>query len=170
MDLPIPPQPWLHPEVDVRASRIDGQGLFARVPLDAGVVVVRLGGHVVGTDELRALIAAAEADASYVDTVTIAADRHLVLPPDTPVHYGNHSCDPTMWHVDKFAIATRHPVAAGAELTVDYATQSGVAGWSMTCACGTALCRGLVTAEDWRRPELQERYAGHWWRVTEAEG
>ena len=170
MELPIPPQPWLHPEVDVRASRIDGQGLFASVPLAAGVVVVRPGGHVVGTDELRALIAAAEADAPYVDTVTIAADRHLVLPPGTPVHYGNHSCDPTTWHVDQFAIATRHPVAAGAELTVDYATQSGVAGWSMTCACGTALCRRLVTAEDWRRPELRERYAGHWLRVTEGEG
>ena len=68
-----------------------------------------------------------------------------MLPPDTAVHYGNHSCDPTMWHVDQFAIATRHQVAAGDELTVDYATQSGLAGWSMTCACGTALCRGVVT-------------------------
>jgi hypothetical protein len=93
-----------------------------------------------------------------------------VLPPNTPVHYGNHSCDPTMWHVDQLAIATRHPVEAAAELTVDYATQSGVGGWSMTCACGTALCRRLVTAEDWRRPELQERYAGHWLTVTEGEG
>jgi hypothetical protein len=172
MELPIPSEPWLHPDVQVRASPIDGQGLFAGVPLDTGVVVVRLGGHVVGTDELRALIAAAEADPDmpYIDTVTIAADRHLVLPSDTPVHYGNHSCDPTIWHVDQFAIATRHPVAAGDELTVDYATQSGLAGWSMTCACGTALCRSVVTAEDWRRPELRERYAGHWLRVTEGEG
>jgi hypothetical protein len=172
MEQPIPPEPWLHPDVEVRASRIDGQGLFARVPLDAGVVVVRLGGRLVGTDELRALIAAADADPDmpYVDTATIAADRHLVLPSDTPVHFGNHSCDPTMWHVDQFAIATRHRVAAGDELTVDYATQSGLAGWSMTCACGTALCRGVVTAEDWRRPELQERYAGHWLTVTEGEG
>jgi uncharacterized protein len=172
IELPIPPEPWLHPDVEVRASRIDGQGLFARLPLDAGVVVVRLGGHVVGTDELRTLIAAADADPDmpYVDTVTIAADRHLVLPSDTPVHHGNHSCDPTMWHVDQFAIATRRPVAAGAELTVDYATQSGLAGWSMTCACGTAMCRGVVTAEDWRRPELQERYAGHWLSLTDGQG
>lgn len=147
MEPPIPSEPWLHPDVEVRASPIQGQGLFATVPLEAGVVVVRLGGRVVGTDELRALITAADADpdAPYVDTVTIAEDRHLVLPPGTSVHYGNHSCDPTMWHVDQLAVATRHPVASGDELTIDYATQSGLTGWSMTCACGTASCRGVVT-------------------------
>jgi hypothetical protein len=151
VESPIPSEPWLHPDVEVRASPIDGQGLFATASLDEGVVVVRLGGRVVGTDELRALIAAADADpeAPFVDAVTIAEGRHLVLPPGTPVHYGNHSCDPTMWHVDRFAIATRRPVAAGDELTIDYATQSGLAGWSMTCTCGTALCRGVVTGK-WR--------------------
>jgi hypothetical protein len=149
MERPVPSEPWLHPDVEVRASPIDGHGLFATASLDAGVVVVRLGGRVVGTDELRSLIAAADADAdaAYVDTVTIAADRHLVLPSGTPVHYGNHSCDPTMWHIDQFAIATRHRVAAGDELTVDYATQSGLAGWSMTCACGAPSCRGVVTGD-----------------------
>jgi hypothetical protein len=30
-----------------------------------------------------------------------------------------------------------------------------------TCRCGTALCRGQVTGQDWRRPELQERYRGY---------
>jgi hypothetical protein len=140
-------EPWLHPDVEVRPSPIDGQGLFATADLDAGVVVVRLGGRVVGTDELRALFAAADADpdAPYVDTVTIAPDRHLVLPQGSQVHYGNHSCDPTMLHIDPFAIATRRPVRPGDELTVDYATQSGLAGWSMTCACGAASCRGVVT-------------------------
>jgi hypothetical protein len=148
----------------VRDSPIDGQGLFATVPLNPGVVVVRLGGRLVGTDEVDALIVAADRDADlpYVDTVTIEEGQHLVLPPGTPVHHGNHSCDPTMWHVDRFAIATRQQVAAGDELTVDYATQTGLPGWSMNCACSSALCRGVVTGEDWRRPELQERYAGHW--------
>jgi hypothetical protein len=30
------------------------------------------------------------------------AGAHLVLPPDTLIHYGNHSCDPTMWHVGPY--------------------------------------------------------------------
>lgn len=28
------------------------------------------------------------------------------------------------------------------------------------CRCGTDLCRGQVTGQDWRRPELRERYRG----------
>ncbi|WP_267900285.1 hypothetical protein [Kribbella turkmenica] len=28
--------------------------------------------------------------------------------------------------------------------------------------CGSALCCGVVTGEDWKRPELQARYGGHW--------
>ena len=67
-----------------------------------------------------------------------------------------------MWHVDRYDIALRRPVGPGGELTIDYATQTGLADWTMRCACATALCRGVVTGEDWRRPELQERYAGHW--------
>jgi hypothetical protein len=29
------------------------------------------------------------------------------------------------------------------------------------CECATPSCRGLVTGADWKRPELQARYAGH---------
>jgi hypothetical protein len=30
----------------------------------------------------------------------------------------------------------------------------------MTCRCGTPVCRTVITGEDWRRPDLQARYAG----------
>jgi uncharacterized protein len=33
--------------------------------------------------------------------------------------------------------------------------------WSMACNCGSPHCRRIVTNEDWRRPDVQERYAGH---------
>ena len=29
------------------------------------------------------------------------------------------------------------------------------------CGCGAATCRGKITGEDWRRPELWKRYRGH---------
>jgi hypothetical protein len=37
-------------------------------------------------------------------------------------------------------------------------------GFTMDCACGapTSLCRGTVTGDDWRLPELRERYGAHW--------
>ena len=33
--------------------------------------------------------------------------------------------------------------------------------WRMPCSCGSGLCRRTVTGDDWRRPELQNLYAGH---------
>ena len=29
------------------------------------------------------------------------------------------------------------------------------------CLCGTALCRGLVTGNDWKRKDLQKKYGRH---------
>lgn len=156
----MPPRtPWVHEAVVVDDSAIAGLGLFARRALRVGTVVIRVGGRLVGTDELRRLI---ESSGHYVDTLTVLEDVHLVLPAGSTVHYGNHSCDPNLWHVGPYEIATRRPVHAGEELTVDYATQTGAPGFSMPCRCGAAACRGEVRSEDWRRPELQARYAGHW--------
>lgn len=73
----------------------------------------------------------------------------------------NHSCDPNTWF-DGDVLVTRRPVAAGEELTYDYAT--GTAGWTdraLYCHCETYRCRQVVEPDDWRIPQLQERYAGH---------
>jgi hypothetical protein len=157
---PTPPDtPWVHDAVVVRDSAIAGRGLFADDRLAEGTVVIRVGGRLVGTDELRELIDTSDV---YVDTLTVFEDVHLVLPTATTVHYGNHSCDPTLWHVGPYEIATRRPIRRGEELTVDYATQTGAPGFSMSCGCGASACRGLVTSEDWRREDLRARYAGHW--------
>jgi hypothetical protein len=48
------------------------------------------------------------------------------------------------------------------EVTDDYATRTGDPRFTMECACGADLCRGTVTGDDWRRPELRERYGDHW--------
>lgn len=50
-------------------------------------------------------------------------------------------------------------IAAGEELTFDYATGDDD-DWEMECRCGAATCRGRATGQDWRLPELQERYDG----------
>ncbi len=154
-----PPAPWVHESVVVRMSAIAGRGLFAGAELDEGTVVIRVGGVLVGTDELQRIIETSE---HYVDTLTVFEGVHLVLPPATAVHFGNHSCEPNLWHVGPFEIATRRRVATGEELTVDYATQTGAPGFSMPCRCGVPACRGVVTSEDWRRDDLQARYGGHW--------
>lgn len=103
-----------------------------------------------------------EPDAAFVDTITIDEDVHSVLPGATIVQFGNHSCDPTLWHVSAYELATRRRVRGGEELTLDYGTNSGAEGFALDCRCGSLICRGRVTSEDWGMPELRQRYEGHW--------
>lgn len=130
--------------VAVAPSAIHGQGLFAAGAIAADEVVVRLGGRLVGSSELDELIATAGDDpAGYVDTVQVADEVHLVLPPRTVAHYGNHCCEPNLRFDGPFVLRTGRAVAAGEELTVDYATCSGP--WLvLDCRCGAPGCRGRV--------------------------
>ena len=148
----------------VAKSRIEGHGLFFLTEIVANTVVLELGGKLASTAELDVLIADANTDphAPFVDTVTIDEDQHLVLPANTVIHFGNHSCDPTLWHVGPYQIATRRSVAAGEEATIDYGTQSGAPGFRMICRCRASSCRGVVTSDDWEDKGMQARYAGHW--------
>jgi uncharacterized protein len=152
---------WTHPAVQRRSSEIEGDGLFAAEDLAAGTVVARLHGRLVDDVALSELFTAADLDGGYVDTIMIDDDVNLVLEPDQLVHYGNHSCDPSLWHLDATTIATRRAVAAGDELTIDYATQTVHPDFEMACRCGTAVCRGTVTGVDWTDPDWQERYRDH---------
>ena len=164
MDVAPPERLWHYEQLAIQESAIEGNGLFATEDLPSNMVVIRLAGRLVSSPELASLIGEAKADpsAAYVDTLTIYEDVHLVLPPATKVHFGNHSCDPNMWHVGPYDISTRRRVAAGEELTIDYGTQSGASGFSMTCDCGSPQCRRVISSNDWRLPYLQERYRNHW--------
>ncbi len=150
-----PSRSWLSPRAEVRPSPIDGLGLFATSPIPAGEVVLRLGGVLIDDDALAALT-------PPYSSLTVAHGHHLLLDPVHPARYGNHSCDPTLWHADATTLVARADVPAGAELTVDYATHTGVGTWRMDCRCGTSRCRGAVTGQDWRLPHLRRRYGGPW--------
>jgi hypothetical protein len=58
-------------------------------------------------------------------------------------------------------------IETDAELTIDYATIDGDPAERMTCSCGWPECRGTITGDDWRRPELRHRYAGYFSRYLQ---
>ena len=115
----------------------------------------------VGGAELSRLLIAAGREQRYLDTISIDEDLHLILPAGEPIHYGNHSCDPTLWHVDAYTLAARRDLEPDTELTVDYATQTAEPEFRMPCACAAAGCRGVVTGQDWQLPGWALRYRGH---------
>jgi hypothetical protein len=51
-------------------------------------------------------------------------------------------------------------IQAGEELTHDWATTDDD-DYSVDCKCGAPNCRKTVTGKDWKRQDLQQRYAGY---------
>ncbi len=57
---------------------------------------------------------------------------------------------------------TLRDIAAGEELLVDYAMSTTDPAYLLRCHCASYRCRQMVEGTDWRIPQLQLRYAGHW--------
>jgi uncharacterized protein len=152
---------WLHPHVQIQASAIDGRGLYATQPLAAGTTIATLAGRLVTDEELHRLMHDAAASQQYLDTICVDDDAHLVLPPGQPIHYGNHSCDPNLWHTGAYTLTARRDIRPGEELTVDYATQTVTPAFQMPCRCGAPACRLVITGNDWKLPAWRDRYQGH---------
>jgi D-alanine-D-alanine ligase-like ATP-grasp enzyme len=71
----------------------------------------------------------------------------------------NHSCDPSAW-LDGLNLVARRRIAAGAEITMDYATFCNESMEEFVCRCGARQCRGVIRGTDYREP-FMERYGDH---------
>ena len=146
------------PKTEVRASPIQGLGLFARAPIARGEIVAVKGGHVLTRAEWRALepeLGPAEIQISedLVIAPVSAAERHGAM------LYTNHSCAPNIAIQGQIVLVAMRNVAPGEELTHDWATTDD-GDYEMECRCGSPHCRRVITGKDWMRPELQARYRG----------
>ena len=151
--------PWIDPRLEERPSPIAGRGLFACQPIQAGEVVVIWGGTVFSQQELLAGKAIPDTVA-VLDEGLYLADPAGALPGED--YTINHSCDPNLWMEGAITLIARRAVNMGEELTADYAVWLDDENWALeSCHCGAPACRGRITGKDWRLPELQARYAGH---------
>jgi uncharacterized protein len=135
---------------------IAGRGTHARVPIAPGEVVAAFGGYMVSGDVFAVL-----PDHRRSLSIQVADDLYLVgSEHPEPNDMVNHSCDPNCGILGGTVLVAIRPIAVGEELCYDYAMSDGSPYDEFSCSCGTALCRGEVTGDDWSRPELIERYKG----------
>lgn len=157
---------WFNPKTEKRGSAIQGRGLFARDAIAAGEIVAVKGGAIVD----RAVFATIQAAVSPAE---IQIEDHLYVAPrragdvEANILCLNHSCEPNVGVRGQVTFVAMRAIPAGRELTIDYAMIDGDPAERMTCACGTAACRGVVTGNDWRLPALQARYAGYFSRYLQ---
>jgi len=75
----------------------------------------------------------------------------------------NHSCDGNCWYMNDELLVAMRDIKKGEELCYDYALTEGDEDWVLApkCLCSAKSCRGLVTGNDWKNPELRKKYGRH---------
>ncbi|GIW71475.1 MAG: hypothetical protein KatS3mg102_1017 [Planctomycetota bacterium] len=149
---------YVSPLLEARENRKKGlMGLYARAPIPPGEVLVVWAGRIVTGAELAQV---PQEPARYV--VQIEEDLYLLsVGEPEPADFINHSCEPNAGLRGQIVVVSMRAIEAGEEVCIDYAMSDGSPYDEFECGCGTPSCRGRITGEDWRRPELWERYAGY---------
>ena len=151
---------YLSPRTEVHESKIHGRGLFAIADIAKDEIVAVKGGRIVDRKTLREKIT------PRLGSVEIQIDDDLFVAPvtdeerDLSMLYSNHSCDANLGLRGEITFVAMRDIRAGEELTHDWATTDDD-DYSVECKCGAPNCRKILTGKDWRRSELQQRYAGY---------
>jgi SET domain-containing protein len=155
----MPNLSYISPKAAVRESRIHGRGLFAVEAIAAGEVVCVKGGYIFDRDALRSMpgwFRAAEiqvAEDLFIGPVEEGEREGCMI-------YSNHSCDPNVGVRGQIVFVAMRDIGPGEELTHDWATTDDD-DYELECNCGSPDCRRVLTGQDWRRVDLQEKYRGY---------
>ena len=148
---------WCSPKLERRDTPATGCGIFATVPIPKDELLIVWGGAIVTTEVLYQLPEFARHRALQVDD-----DHHLTSGvTDYDADCVNHSCDPTAGLRGQISLVAMRDIAPDEQICFDYAMSDSYSGFTMTCACGTQYCRGNITGNDWKLPDLQVRYKGY---------
>jgi SET domain-containing protein len=152
----MPNMSYLSPKTIVQASPIHGRGLFAHAPIQKGEIVCVKGGYIFNRQvrqEIAKVLGPAEiqlADDLFIGPLSLQEREGSMI-------FSNHSCDPNIGVQGQIVFVALRDIQAGEELTHDWATTDDEA-YELVCRCGAPNCRQLVTGQDWRKQELQEKY------------
>lgn len=146
-----------------------GHTVAARESIAKGELIVVWSGTLVNADELNAMPGSVRRYSLQVEENQYLVSLSDCEPPD----YVNHSCEPNAGLSGQITLVAMRDIEAGEEITYDYATSDGSSYDEFRCGCGSALCRGRVSGDDWKRSDLWRRYAGYFspylYRRIEAE-
>ena len=133
-------------------------GVFACEPVEKGELLVIWGGRILTESELDP-----EMPHFTQRVLQIEEGLYMLQPePLEPSDYFNHSCSPNAGFSGQIALVAMHEIEVGEEVCFDYAMCDGTPYDEFICSCDTEHCRGNITGEDWKRPELRERYTGYY--------
>jgi hypothetical protein len=149
---------YLSPKLEVRPDpEKGGFGVFAREAAQAGEVLVVWGGNIVTEEQLDTLPPVTQHHSVQIDEDLYLATIGELEPAD----YVNHSCEPNLGLRGQISLVALCDIRADEEVCFDYAMTDSTPYDEFECHCGLPTCRGIVTGNDWKLPELWAKYAGY---------
>jgi uncharacterized protein len=151
------PCSWLSPKLESRTLlEKGGNGVYAIHPIRKGELLAMFGGVVLTSEQLKTVN-----DTVRSLSIQVEEDLYLVTRVLGAGDHFNHSCEPNAGLNGQIAVVAMRDIELGEEVTFDYATCDSSDYDEFICACGAVNCRGQVTGDDWKMPELWEKYDGY---------
>ena len=144
--------------LEIQDHSKSGRGVFATRPFATGELLAMWGGWIISTAELNRL-----SNKERTFAVQVEEDLYLVTPRAKvgSADFINHSCDPNAGLSGAISVVAMRPIFPGEEVCYDYAMTDSNPDLGFSCRCAASTCRGKVTGDDWRLPELRVGYEGY---------
>ncbi|MBN1275786.1 SET domain-containing protein-lysine N-methyltransferase [Candidatus Woesearchaeota archaeon] len=172
-------QPTTSPYIEVRRSRIHGNGAYAKKDIPRGAIIIEYSGRKITKEESDSVYEeqrerherdAENNGAVYIFELNKTWDIDGNVPWNT-ARYINHSCSPNAEAVNtgrRILIQAKRSIRKGEEITYNY-------GYDIDsyedhpCRCGSPRCVGyIVDEDDWpklRRMQKKKKRRGFWKRL-----
>jgi len=148
---------YLSPKCIARDHLEGGCGVFANSLVAKGELVSLWGGRIIHKAELDPSMPRFTQRVLQVDE-----DLYLLTAEEKePNDCFNHSCNPNLGFFGQIGLVALREINAGEELRFDYAMSDGEDYDEFECSCGSTNCRKKITGNDWKLPELWDRYQGY---------
>lgn len=154
---------WVSPKLEIRETGNYGKGIFAKELIKKDEIIAISGGYIFTVEEFNML----PEKVKYF-TFQVEENFFMGIKKYAEIEANwlfNHSCNPNVGYRAQLSLVAMLKIRGGEECTFDYATTlcriRGQKQWKMKCDCGTTNCRKIITDDDWKIPELRERYKGY---------
>lgn len=134
--------------------------MFAISRINKDEVIAYKSGYLLEVSEFNKLSDVCKSAGLQIDDAVFLAPRKLSEAKNVMVGI-NHSCSPNVGicgHIDTTAMRDIEP---DEELTGDYVIAYQNEYFNLACNCGSESCRRVITSDDWKSTELQQRYKGY---------
>lgn len=149
---------YLSPKLEIRVvPEKNGKGVFALQKISKDELIGVWSGIIVDYDQVQTFNGDQRSRTAQVEEGLYLHSPNMDEPPD----FINHSCDPNIGFSGQIVLVAMRDIAVGEEVCFDYAMCDGSQYDEFPCGCGSVKCRGKVTGNDWRLPELWKRYEGY---------